>query len=195
MSPMTAKVKRIRLRHLIVFLILCILMTGCLSSENAEIEKRISRASIQVSDLPFGFQRGRAVIKNTDDTLSQAWTFRKTPSNQNTFVLVSQQIILYADASAAHDAYSALKRQIFPTSDWVGPAQLSYETSIADQFHFACIPSELDGIPAYTCSALGQYGDMTSVLYANVFQSQGFTWEDMERVLGAIDDRMAAEMQ
>jgi hypothetical protein len=36
---------------------------------------------------------------------------------------------------------------------------------------------------------------MTSVLLANVFEDEWFTWEDMEHILQVIDERMAAETQ
>jgi hypothetical protein len=36
---------------------------------------------------------------------------------------------------------------------------------------------------------------MISIFYANVFEDEWFTWEDMERVLLAIDQRMAAGMK
>ena len=68
-------------------------------------------------------------------------------------------------------------------------------SAVADQFRFACIPATINGIPASSCRAVGQYGGLVSVFVTNVFDDQWFTWEDMEHVLQVIDERMAVDMQ
>jgi hypothetical protein len=51
----------------------------------------------------------------------------------------------------------------------------------------------ISGVPAQSCKAVASYGDIISVLYANVFEERWFTWEDLKRVLQVIDQRADAQ--
>ena len=88
-----------------------------------------------------------------------------------------------------------VEAQKYPTASWISPEHLNYESMVAEQFRIGCIAVKIEGVPAHSCKVIGQYEDMISILYANIFEDQWFTWQDMERVLRAIDDGMAAEMQ
>jgi hypothetical protein len=79
-------------------------------------------------------------------------------------------------------------------SSWAVPNQWSYESPIADRFKFGC--GQLDwldaeGQPLWSCTAVGQYDEYVSVFGAHMSH---MTLEDMERILIAIDDKMALHL-
>lgn len=69
---------------------------------------------------------------------------------------------------------------------WIIPLALPYQSPIADQFHFAC--SEQGSISM--CRMIGRYEEY--LVKFNTHMSPDFmTYEDLECVLQAIDERMA----
>lgn len=82
----------------------------------------------------------------------------------------------------------------FPKGDWVVtpwavPEEWSYESPIADRFEFAC--AELETLRRFrNCTAVAQYDEYISVFRTHV-SPEYMTLEDVERVLRAIDERMA----
>lgn len=69
---------------------------------------------------------------------------------------------------------------------WVVPAELPYQSSAADRVFFAC--SVHGSIPM--CRMIGQY-DEYFVIFNTHMSPDFMTYEDLERVLQAIDERMA----
>jgi len=77
------------------------------------------------------------------------------------------------------------KREI--DTPWVVPPELSYQSPAANQFYLACATQ--GGIPM--CRAIGQYEEY--FVKFNTHMSPDFmTHADLERVLKAIDERMAS---
>lgn len=70
---------------------------------------------------------------------------------------------------------------------WETPAELSYESPVANQSHFACGRSSITG--KMGCRFLGQY-DEYLVVFASVVGPR-MDFADLERILQAIDGRMA----
>ena len=70
------------------------------------------------------------------------------------------------------------------------PGEWSYESPVADRFKFACAELEPFRVTrrTRTCTALAQYEEYISVFGAHMSY---MTLEDMERILVAIDERMA----
>lgn len=72
---------------------------------------------------------------------------------------------------------------------WVIPPELPYQSPVADQFYLACATQ--GGMPM--CRAIGQYEEY--LVKFNTHMSPDFmTYADLERVLKAIDDRMASHL-
>ena len=72
---------------------------------------------------------------------------------------------------------------------WVIPEEWSYQSAVADRFRFAC--GEVDSVPAkWTCKAVAQYDEYISV-FRTELSPDYMTHEDLERILVAIDERMA----
>ena len=78
----------------------------------------------------------------------------------------------------------------YTVSSWAQPEQWSYRSPVADRFKFACAEVEPFGADraVLSCRALAQYDEYISVFGANMSH---MTLEDMERILVAIDERMA----
>lgn len=174
---------------------LCALLSGCLFTKPSETEERIFRVMAQLSDFPQGWRRVNSRVENAEGVQKRVWFYAGPPDTEKHAVLVSHHIGVYIDSDAAQNAYPSVVTEEFPTARWTSPARWSYQSPVADQFQIKCMQVQVGGVPTSSCRVIGQYGDMISVLYANVFEDQWFTWEDMERVLKAIDERMAAEIQ
>lgn len=78
----------------------------------------------------------------------------------------------------------------YTVSPWEAPEQWSYQSSVADRFKFACAeiePFDL-GHVVWKCRAVSQYDEYVSYFSA---QLSHMTLEDLERIVLAIDERMA----
>jgi len=76
---------------------------------------------------------------------------------------------------------------------WEAPEELPYQSPVADQFRFGCAVigrSYTDRYRFATCQVMGQYGKYLSVFFTWV-SPEGMPLEDLERILKAIDERMA----
>lgn len=82
----------------------------------------------------------------------------------------------------------------YTVSPWAVPEQWSYRSSVADRFKFACAYVEPFGSDhaILSCNALAQYDQ-----YVSYFQAQlsHMTLDDLERVVVAIDERMAFHLK
>jgi hypothetical protein len=72
---------------------------------------------------------------------------------------------------------------------WESPEELPFESAVADQFHFACHVDAI-GTPATVCLAMGQYQEYL-VLFHTIMDTDYMTFADLERILVAVDERMA----
>jgi hypothetical protein len=73
-------------------------------------------------------------------------------------------------------------------SAWRAPDEWHYQSSIADQYRFACSREEDDG--RQVCQAVGRYGRYM-IRFHTFMNPETMTPSDLERVLVAIDERMA----
>jgi hypothetical protein len=103
---------------------------------------------------------------------------------------------IYRMASMAV-ATREFERQIevwFPTrgywSSWERPAEVAYESSVADRFRVACAHDTARSNLAQKCHFIGQYEEYL-VWFSTDMSPDYMTYEDLEHVLQAIDERMA----
>ena len=77
-------------------------------------------------------------------------------------------------------------------SQWAVPEEWSYESSFADRLRFACGEVDMSPLgPARSeCTAVAQYDEYVSVFHTEL-APQYMTLQDVERILLAIDERMA----
>jgi len=105
----------------------------------------------------------------------------------------SQRIYRYRNAFQAIDAYFIENADFFGVrgvSSWQVPADWSYRSPVANRYQFAC--AQVSDILGSTtvCVARAQYDEFISVFSTSIDPSY-LTYADLERVLRAIDDRMA----
>ena len=89
------------------------------------------------------------------------------------------------------------ERQIeiwFPTrghwSSWERPARVTYESSSADRFRVACAYDTARSDLAQKCHFIGQYEEYL-VWFSTDMSPDYMTYEDLERILQAIDEQIA----
>lgn len=111
--------------------------------------------------------------------------------------VASHYIVRYRDAFDAAYEYEEEHGREFGLAliltPWAAPAGLSYESTIADQFRFACATSEgfsRSYPPFYECVAVGRYEEFVSV-FSTVVDPDHMTYTDLRRILTIIDKRMA----
>ena len=104
-------------------------------------------------------------------------------------------VFKYGDELGAHIAFrwDFSRHQFsnrYTVSSWAEPQQWSYRSPVAHRFKFACAEVEPFGADraVLSCRALAQYDEYISVFGGNMSH---MTLEDMERILVAIDERMA----
>lgn len=71
---------------------------------------------------------------------------------------------------------------------WAVPAELPYQSSVANQFRFGCYVEEAGGRQA--CQAVGQYEQYLTRFHTFV-NPENMSFADLERILIAIDEKMA----
>ena len=72
-------------------------------------------------------------------------------------------------------------------TEWYTPESFNYQSSTADQYRFACYKHIASGVE--TCQAIGQYGPYLIRFHTNL--STILTYQDLERMLQAIDEKAA----
>lgn len=74
---------------------------------------------------------------------------------------------------------------------WRIPAELPYQSAVADQFRFGC--STYRGSSDQVCRAMGQYDEYVLRFQTHVDHEhpECMSFADLDRILGAIDERMA----
>ena len=101
-----------------------------------------------------------------------------------------QEVHRFASIRGAIREFKRQKSISFPAGVWVIPDKLTYQSPIADQFYLAC--SLKSTIPM--CGAIGRYEEYL-VRFNTHMSSDFMTYSDLERVLEAIDRRMARYLE
>jgi hypothetical protein len=188
--------KRSSLANIIVLLAralacACTLLTACQSWSYPPIEDML----LDESAFPVGW----SVSTDGADPIPRA------PWTGSTNVVENVELYFYAYGGGAleriwrfmssEDASQAFEHQmryVFRNGEfntpWAVPAELSYHSSVASQFHYAC--ATFDGQPSPGCAYVAQYG--VHVVHFQTSMLPGLmTYSDLENVLQAIDERMA----
>jgi hypothetical protein len=72
-------------------------------------------------------------------------------------------------------------------TEWYIPGSFNYQSPVADQYRFACYKHIASGVE--TCQAIGQYGPYLTRFHTDL--STILTYQDLERMLQAIDEKAA----
>ncbi len=105
------------------------------------------------------------------------------------FGIANHHVYRYRSARQAASTFERETTLWFPndrfSGPWTVPSELSYQSPVADRFYLAC--SIEMGIPM--CNGIAQYEEY--FVRFNVHMHQEFmTYQDLERVLRAMDERM-----
>lgn len=138
--------------------------------EHVESE-RGEREFLYVGFCPEGFEQG------IDGAEHDVFRYRNE---------LDAAIALYSDFSR-HEFSNRYTR-----TPWRVPGEWAYESQAADRFKFAC--GELEpfdlGRLLWKCRAVSQYDEYISV-FSTTLSPEYMTFGDLERILAAIDERMA----
>jgi hypothetical protein len=107
-------------------------------------------------------------------------------------VIAVHQVYRFSTAERAGSKYASEADSWFSPREgwgpWSVPAELPYQSPVADQFRFACYTEQQTGRQA--CQAVGQY-EQYLVRFHTFMWPETMTFADLERILVAIDERMA----
>jgi hypothetical protein len=76
---------------------------------------------------------------------------------------------------------------------WAAPSEFTYQSPVADQYRLACCIRQQEG-GDQTCQAVGQYGRYL-IRFRTYMNPESMTFADLERILIAIDERMALYLE
>lgn len=101
------------------------------------------------------------------------------------------EVYVSRDPEEATERYQEAVRFWFTDDErytaWSAPAELRHRSVLADQFRVGCHIQQESGIQF--CQAVAQYGRY--VAWFHTYMSPSMTFADLERILTAIDERMA----
>lgn len=153
---------------------------------------------LDVSVLPRGWElcAGPGVIPKPERAETESLLVGFCPPDFDGLGGTHQEVYAYRNEVAAASVYSGeFQASEFPKGNmitpWAVPEEWSYQSPVADRFKFACgepdFPPQLQGT---VCVAVAQYDEYVSVLVTNPSPGE-MTLQDVERILVAIDERMA----
>jgi len=103
----------------------------------------------------------------------------------------SERIRRFESVQDSADEFMRQSKIVFRDSEfntpWIVPAEFSYHSSGADQFHYAC--STFEGQPWPGCAYIAQYGKYFVHFQTSMLPGL-MTYADLEKVLRTIDERM-----
>ncbi len=183
---------------LAVCLVLLLTYMALMRMPNPRTQRiNLDNLMITEADLPQGWVAsgggsipGRENQRGSEETLTKYWT----PKGLNEWG-ASQRIYRYRNVFQATEAYFTENTDFFKVrgvTSWQVPAYWSYYSPVANRYQFACTQASdiLDSTTTTVCVARGQYDEFISVFNASIDLSY-MTFPDLERVLRAIDARMA----
>lgn len=105
----------------------------------------------------------------------------------------SQMVLRFQNERGAEIKFTDLRHtefrdDLYNNARWLVPSELPYRSPVAAQFYLACLRTEDDSTPS--CQAIGRYSKYVTLFSAKL-HSDLMTFADLERVLRAIDERMA----
>ncbi len=179
-----------RLLRLGFALIMLIGLTACQISPALN---RIFASQITAQDLPSGFGRYGAQIKDIPEAEGRIFAFHSTDSAMTS--IVSEELYVYKTVDAASKSYGAWVDSEIPpyaADSWITPKELVF-TGRADQMRVACLSGVVNFQSNHACGAIGRYGD-TIVILRGIVIDPWLTMTDFRKLLEAMDRRIVAAM-
>lgn len=176
----------------------------CLLIQALGIEYHAPRRSFLIKDLlvdesvfPRGWEAAGAPYDPEDgllaDRIVASFFIHGCPHSRRAGHYVYR---FYGGARCADMGYRSESSNWFAPRDgwgpWGVPAELPHQSTVADQFRFSCRTRQ--GSTVQACHAVGQYEEYV-VRFLVAMDPQGsdcMSFSDLERILSAIDERMAS---
>jgi hypothetical protein len=102
------------------------------------------------------------------------------------------EIQRFKNTRQAENEFAKKREQVFRVTEfrtpWEVPDELAYESSVADEFHYAC--SLGVGASWPHCAYIARYDAYYVLFYAHMISGY-ISYADLENILEAIDERMA----
>ncbi|TKJ29857.1 MAG: hypothetical protein CEE40_07205 [Chloroflexi bacterium B3_Chlor] len=146
------------------------------------------------SVFPLGWHicAGPSRIPELERGESESWYMGFCPEGFDGHIGATQHELLRyrnkAEAGHSFPRHGFLNRDL--VTPWAVPRTWSYESPLADHFKVACADVNILGVIYRNCQAVAQYDEYISFLNGYV-GPQSMTLGDLERILVAIDERMA----
>lgn len=149
----------------------------------------IDRLMVNINDFPPGWKLwySEPIQGRNDwgeDNLSKAFSFESDKGYSQ------QYLYRFNNIFEAMYANFFLSRELPIVRDNI-TSYLMYKSHVADDWYFECGSTDSGGI---ACDALGRYDDFISYFHI-VVSRENFSPEQLEKILRAIDDRMADHLK
>lgn len=195
-----------RLRRLVptIAVLLCLAYLGSAcsigrspseSDETTEIRRRINQWMINATDLPLNYAQARFTDIEDPVGVGRAVTYHGANPVTQSWVNVSQFIVVFPDAESSIAGYERYLAKAIPPAyadSWPMPPELEDLEARADQLAGGCYSVQIDDLPMRGCRIVGRYGTVVTELYANVFEDRWLTMAELRRLLERADARLAA---
>jgi hypothetical protein len=141
------------------------------------------------------------VVRTSNDPIQEYFNYESGANiwfngdtNQDLFVAAHHVYELRSEKQAARTFERQLRIQFNSSSvasetPWQTPPELPYTSNVADQFHFACHISNINGL-SEICKAVGQYDKYLVIFHIHVSPNY-MTYTDIKSILETIDAYMA----
>lgn len=158
-------------------------------------ESWFATAAIQVQDLPSGWRWGDVLVENVPPAEGRVFCFFGTADRTVSWINVSETLLLFPDVTSAQAGYQTQRDTYFPPAaeHWQIRSELSM-THQADEWHVACLPTNLNGELVQACGVAARYDRVVIILLGNVFEERWLTMADFRAVMEAMDQRIIAAL-
>lgn len=178
----------------LVFFIIGLLLVSC-TTTTSQLEVDPSELLIGLTDMPDNWY----VVSQGElpDNYRQQGgaSIEFNVNNPQVLYVAAHRVYEYkSERQAAKEFEKQLPHRFNSSSiasytSWQPPQELSYTSTVADQFYFACHKGSVNGIKT-VCQAMGQYGNYL-VVFHTYLVPEYMTYSDIESILQTIDARMA----
>lgn len=160
-----------------------------------ELRRQIDQWLINATDLPLNYAQARFTDIEDPVGVGRAVTYHGANPVTQSWVNVSQFIVVFPDAESSIAGYERYLAKAIPPAyadSWPMPPELEDLEARADQLAGGCYSVQIDDLPMRGCRIVGRYGTVVTELYANVFEDRWLTMAELRRLLERADARLAA---
>jgi len=156
---------------------------------------RIERGMMDAADLPFGWsRRDLGVPDDAKGGIARYRDYQGPPRSTMLFVRAGQTIFLYPNEADSQRAYAKIIAEEIPIAyvdQWSRPSELDFSAR-ADAITIGCISGVINDMPNQLCSFIARYGQLVTVIHAQIFDDRWLTMAQFRHLLERVDAKMEA---